>query len=100
MPFNPFIPRPLVRSAIETCAPRAPGVYGISNSREWIFIGETDDIRATLLKHMQQPETPEMKKKPTGFVFEVCDRQTRSARKDHLVLEYEPVCNRRSTGPR
>ena len=99
MPFNQLIPRPLVASAIEIYAPSTSGVYGISNSREWIFIGETDDIRAALLRHMQ-PETPEMKKKPTGFVFEVCDRQTRSARKDHLVLEYEPVCNRRSTGPR
>jgi hypothetical protein len=99
MPFNQLIPRPLVASAIEIYAPSTSGVYGISNSREWIFIGETDDIRAALLRHMQ-PETPEMKKKPTGFVFEVCDCQTRSARQDRLVFEYEPVCNRRSSGPR
>ena len=49
MPFAQGFPRQLIGSAIMTYAPSAPGIYGISNSREWIFVGETDDIRACVL---------------------------------------------------
>ena len=72
------------------------GVYGISNAREWIYIGETDNIQGTLLTHLQEPDTSLMKRQPTGFVFEVCDRERRPTRQDRLVLEYEPTCNRHS----
>ena len=98
MPFEQFIPRPLIGSAIQTYTPKASGVYGILNAGTWIFIGETDDIRAALLKHLQEPHTPEMQENPTGFVFEVCDRASTAARLDRLVVEYEPICNRRSSG--
>jgi hypothetical protein len=94
MPFDQVIPRPLMPAAIQTYAPIASGLYGISNAREWIFIGETDDIRGALLAHLQESNTPLMKRQPTGFVFEVCDRARRLARMDRLVLEYEPTCNR------
>ena len=98
MPFDKFFPRQLIGPSIMTYAPSASGVYGISNSREWIFVGEADDIRAALLKHLQEPDTPQMRRLPTGFVFEICERVSRSARLDRLVLEYEPICNPRSGG--
>lgn len=97
MPFEQFIPRPLNRVAVDRYAPATSGVYGISNAREWIYIGETDDLQGTLLAHLQEPDTPLMKRQPTGFVFEVCDHAARPARQDHLVLEYEPTCNRHSS---
>ena len=93
MPFDQFVPRPLLPGAVQSFAPVASGVYGVSNAREWIYIGETDDIRDALLTHLQEFDSPLMKKRPTGFVFEVCDRARRSARQDCLVLEYEPVYN-------
>jgi excinuclease UvrABC nuclease subunit len=96
VPFDPYFPRPLIMSSVMTYAPSAPGVYGISNSREWIFVGQADDIREALLKHLQEPDTPQMRRLPTGFVFETCERAIRSTRVDRLVLEYEPICNRRS----
>ena len=95
MPFEQLIPRPLSLVAVQAYAPNTSGVYGISNAREWIYIGETDNIRGTLLAHLQQPATSLMKRQPTGFVFEVCDGVRRPARQDRLVLEYEPTCNRR-----
>ena len=98
MPFDPYFPRPLITSSIMMYAPSAPGVYGISNSREWIFVGEADDIRAALLKHLEDPNTPYMRRLPTGFVFEICEPASRAVRLDRLVLEYEPICNRRSGG--
>ena len=96
MPFDQCFPRPLTAGAVETFAPLTSGVYGISNAREWIYIGETDNIQGTLLSHLQNPDTPLMKRLPTGFVFEVCDRERRPIRQDRLVQEYEPICNRYS----
>lgn len=93
MPFEHLTPRPFVPGAIQAYAPTASGVYGISNALEWIYIGETDDIRSALLTHLSEDESPLMKSKPAGFVFEVCDRARRPARQDRLVHEYGPTCN-------
>ena len=96
MPFEHMIPRPFGPVGIHAYAPTASGVYGISNAREWIYIGETDDIQSALLTHFSEYESPLMKSKPAGFVFEVCDRARRPARQDRLVYEYGPTCNRLS----
>jgi hypothetical protein len=53
MPFDKFTPLPFTARSVETNAPVASGVYGISNSREWIYIGETDDIQGALFHHLQ-----------------------------------------------
>jgi len=94
MTFNQVIPRNFTPVAIQTYAPVTSGVYGISNAREWIYIGETDNIQSSLLTHLQDLDASLMERRPTGFVFEVCDQARRSARQDRLVLEYEPACNR------
>jgi hypothetical protein len=96
MPFEHLIPRPFVPGIIQAYAPNMSGVYGISNAREWIYIGATDDIQDALLTHFNELESPLMKSKPAGFVFEVCDRARRPARQDRLVYEYKPRCNQRS----
>ena len=96
MPFEQIIPRPLSLVAIHAYAPTTSGVYGISNAREWIYIGAADNIQHALLAHLQQLDPTLVKRQPTGFVFEVCDQVRRLARQDRLVLEYEPACNRRS----
>jgi hypothetical protein len=94
MPFDHPTPRPLQPSAIHNFAPTLSGVYGLSNAREWIYIGETDNIRGALIRHLNDFDTPAMKMQPTGFVFEICDQSRRPARQDRLVHEYEPACNR------
>ena len=71
MPFNQIIPRPFTSDGVQMYAPVASGVYGISNAREWIFIGETADIQGALLAHVQESHTLMTQRKPTGFVFEI-----------------------------
>ncbi len=93
MPFNQFMPRNFTPDAVQTYAPVTSGVYGISNAREWIYIGETDNIQSSLLAHLENQKTALMKREPTGFVFEVCDQARRSGRQDRLVHEYGPSCN-------
>ncbi len=99
MPFEQFIPRSLTATSVRAYAPGASGIYGISNAREWIYIGETDDIQASLLHHLLESDSTLMRKRPTGFVFEVCDAAGRLARQDRLVFEYEPACNRLPQNP-
>ena len=96
MPFNQFTPRNFTNVAIQMYAPVTSGVYGISNAREWIYIGETDNIQSALMTHLQGLKTGLMKRGPTGFVFEVCDPGQRSSRQHRLVFEYEPSCNRKA----
>jgi hypothetical protein len=94
MPFNQFTPRSFTNDAVQMYAPVMSGVYGISNAREWIYIGETDNIQSSLMNHLHEVNTQLMKREPTGFVFEVCDQAHRSSRQDRLVTEYGPACNR------
>jgi hypothetical protein len=94
MPFNQFIPRNFTTDSVHTYAPVSSGVYGISNAREWIYIGETENIQSSLLNHLHEINTTLKKREPTGFVFEVCDQAHRSSRQDRLIGEYGPACNR------
>ena len=71
-----------------------PGVYGLSNAREWVFVGVADDIRATLLDHLRAGNTTLKSRAPTGFTFEICQQSQRAARVSRLVTELSPVCNR------
>src|SRR5579862_7560995 len=100
MPFSHITPRPFTPEGVRTYAPQAPGLYGISNAREWIYIGHAGDIQRALLDCFQNARSPLMNKQPQGFVFEVCDEARWVNRQDRLVLEYEPACNRHSLGAR
>ena len=94
MPFNQITPRNFTNDAVQMYAPDMSGLYGISNAREWIYIGETDNIQNSLLNHLNEIDSSLMKRAPTGFVFEVCDQARRASRHDRLVGEYDPTCNR------
>ena len=96
MPFDQHIPRPFTPADVRAHTPSAPGVYGISNAREWLYIGAADDIQVALLRHIADLDSSLMRRRPVGFVFEVCDGAHRTARHHRLILEYEPTLNRRS----
>ncbi len=94
MPFDRFVPYTFSLISVRKNAPASSGVYGLSNAREWVFVGETDNIKATLLGHLQETHTPLLERGPTGFIFELCVPYNRLARQEQLIREYEPVCNR------
>jgi hypothetical protein len=70
------------------------GIYGLSNAREWVFVGVAEDIRAALLGHLREGNTTLKSRAPTGFTFEICHPSQMSARVSRLVSELAPVCNR------
>ncbi len=93
MPFEQVHPRPFKAMSVREHAPALSGVYGLSNAREWVYIGETDNIQDTLLGHLRQSDAAIENQKPTGFVYEICDRAQRTKRQDSLIVEYRPACN-------
>jgi hypothetical protein len=97
MPFTQLVPHPFTSNSIEMYAPPISGVYGVSNAREWVYIGIADNIQGALLAHLRDLQTTLMKREPTGFVFEHCEGGHRQIRQDRLVLEYEPTCNRHAS---
>ena len=95
MPFERTLPRSFTASSVRNFAPAASGVYGLSNAREWIYVGESDNIQAALFEHLSNPESELMRLAPRGFVLETCDGAKRLARRERLIAEYRPLCNQR-----
>jgi hypothetical protein len=92
MPFRGFQRYSFSPTSVRQNAPISPGVYGISNANEWIFIGSGEDVRAALLVHLNSPGTELLARKPTGFVFETCAPEACLARQQRLIAELKPVC--------
>jgi len=43
---------PSIGAGVRMFAPTASWVYGLSNARVWIYVGETADIRVALIAHL------------------------------------------------
>lgn len=93
MPFEGSVAHAFTSSSIRAHAPSHPGVYGISNANEWIFIGQTDDIRTALINHLEDTNQSVRNRVPTGFLFELCYEDRQRVRLSRLVAEYSPSCN-------
>ncbi len=96
MPFEPFLPRRFNLGSIKMFVPAVSGVFGISNSQEWLYIGESANIRESLLSLLSEGLSEFQNRPATGFAVEVCEAGRRPMLQDCLVREYEPVRNRRS----
>lgn len=97
MPFGRHSGYTFSTVSIQQNAPACSGVYGLSNAREWILVGASDDIQAALLGHLRERDTMFSSRRATGFTFEPCDPGLRSERQSRLIAELDPVCNH---GPR
>jgi len=91
MPFDRFVPYTFSLISVQKNAPALSGVYGLSNAREWILVGGTGNIKATLLEHLRGTHTPVLERGPTGFTFEICAPHDRPRRQKRLIEEYEPI---------
>jgi hypothetical protein len=94
VPFENHGNRSFSRISIQKNAPAASGVYGLSNSRGWIYIGETDNIQAELLGYLDRPEFFPEGERPSGFTYELGSAEHRVQRRNQLVAELDPTGNR------
>jgi hypothetical protein len=94
MSFAECAARAFTAVSVRKNAPESSGVYGLSNEREWVFIGEASNIRARLMEHLEETDTALANRRPTGFTFEECPPGDRILRQDVLVRQFHPSCNR------
>jgi len=97
VPFEGCFPRAFNIASVQRDAPACSGIYGLSDAREWIYIGETANVQGRLMELLQSTTSSAFLRgrMPTGFSFEICHPNSRFARQDRLVHEFEPVINRR-----
>jgi len=91
MPFEQGAPSSFTAISIQNNAPDTSGVYGLSNSREWILVGEANNIRAALMEHLRAANSSGAARRPTGFSYEIAAPGKRLARKNELVRELTPA---------
>lgn len=92
MPFANFGGYSFSQVSVRRNAPQLSGVYGLSNGREWLFVGLADNIQTALMVHLSETSTPLQRHVPTGFTFELCGSEG-LARRSRLIQELKPVCN-------
>ena len=96
MPFENCFGRVFTAVTIERDAPEASGVFGISNSRRWLYIAETENIRASLMGYLAD-NAANSRDAPAGFSFELSPASSRTARRDRLIAEFAPLHNASAT---
>jgi hypothetical protein len=89
MPFVNCFGRVFTAGTIEREAPEASGVYGVSNSQHWLYIAETENIRAGLMEYLARCAA-NSQDPPAGFSFELSPAYSRTARRDRLISELAP----------
>lgn len=96
MPWNSPNSYRFAADAITTHAPAGSGVYGLYSAQQWIYIGESHDIRSRLLQHLRGDNECITRLNPASFVFELAPVHQLVARQIALIREFRPVCNQRS----
>jgi hypothetical protein len=91
LPFEQGAPSSFTAISIQNNAPDSSGVYGLSNSREWILIGEASNIRAALMEHLRDTNAAGTARRPTGFSYENSPATKRVSRKNELIRELTPA---------
>ena len=78
--------------AVQDKAPNMSGVYVIHNRRQWLYVGESEDVKASLFGHLNTPGPCTARPGPLSFEFEVVPAAERADRQQALVAALAPVC--------
>ena len=79
--------------AVREKAPSASGVYTIYSSQRWVYVGESDNIRQSLFRHLNEPNARMNQFGALSFSFEMAPAVERVSRQHVLVAELKPACN-------
>jgi hypothetical protein len=72
-------------------APAKSGIFLLHNSFRCIYIGESENIRQSLLGHPRGEPPWVSVWDPDRFSFELCSESARVHRKNQLTLQFRPV---------
>jgi hypothetical protein len=76
-------------------APSDSGVYALYSGQDYIYIGESGDIKTRLLHHLNGDNPCINANKPSSFSYEVSPEHQRVTRQNDLILEFRPLCNKK-----
>ena len=93
MPFRNGGSRVFTAVSIRNNVPAVPGVYGLSNSQNWVYVGVSENLQLQLLSHLRETDSLVKAQKPTGYTFELCDIAGSAGRQSQLVFELRPTIN-------
>jgi hypothetical protein len=97
MPFEEFGTYVFTPEAVREDAPSASGLYVIFTPERWVFIGASDNVRQALFQHLNSPDPCFQQYGPLSFSCELAAPTERADRRDALIAELRPVCNRVDT---
>ncbi len=87
---------PFDYETILASAPAKSGDYAIYNRSGWIYFGESCDIRARVLEHLDGDNSCITQNAPTGFQYElVAGQAQRVTRQNQLIVALRPICNQK-----
>ena len=72
-------------------APNASGAYTVYSPQRWVYVGESDDIRQSLYRLLNESATWMDRFGPLTFSFKRLPRAERAASQAALVEELNPV---------
>jgi hypothetical protein len=79
--------------AVQDVVPSESGVYTVYTPRHWVYVGESDDIRQSLFRHLNHPDACwAAERGPLSFSFEAATPTAREGRRRALVAELAPTC--------
>ena len=91
MPWPSYAPKfPFNRIAIEANAPEESGIYESWNDEEWVFIGDSANIREALLRVENAASGTENFK---GFTYERWPAEVRRVKAWNLIVDLQPALN-------
>lgn len=73
-------------------APGRSGVYVVYSNAQWVYIGASADIGASLRGHINGDDPCIRQGRPTHFAFELVPAKRRAARQQELIREFDPAC--------
>ncbi|MGE5302050.1 MAG: hypothetical protein ACM3TN_01895 [Alphaproteobacteria bacterium] len=72
-------------------APARPGIYLLRTSARCIYIGETENIRKSLLAYLHGDDPWITVWAPSRFSFKLCSDASRTQLRDQLSVRLQPV---------
>jgi hypothetical protein len=74
-------------------APTQSGIFAIFSWEQCLFVGESEDICASLLEIFYEANPCLTRKHLTHFIFELAPPESRVVRLKERIRELEPACN-------
>ena len=73
-------------------APKASGVYSIFTPRQWVYVGESDDLQQSLFKHLNEPGSCLRRFNPLSFSYRLRAPADRRATLDAMRAARKSAC--------